>query len=128
MTKVLVFGNPYIKIDSLAIKVAKKLQKENMSSLDFVFCDNPSQILEHADKELIILDVAKGVKKVIGLRDPDRLVQDNVISLHDFDLNYFLKLLKQLDKLEKILIIAIPLEYETKKAVEETKILLEAIV
>jgi Ni,Fe-hydrogenase maturation factor len=48
--------------------------------------------------------------------------------LHDFDLSYFLKLLKETGKLEKANIIGIPLTYDEELAVAEVTRLVKRFV
>jgi len=116
--KILVFGNPYLKEDNLAVKVGKRLK---LKGFEIVYCSNPDDLLNHNLKNSFILDVAKGIKKVTLFDDIDSFEFSSIFSLHDFDLGYFLKLLKEAGKLEKVSIIGIPINYGEEKAVNEVK-------
>src|SRR4030042_2482993 len=102
MKKIFVFGNPYLKEDSLAVKVAKQLSSKEF---EVILCSNPDDLLNHELDNSIILDVAKGIEKVELFDDIDSLEFSVIFSAHDFDLGFFLKLMKETGKLEKINII-----------------------
>ena len=114
--KIYVFGNPIVAEDSLAVDVAKKLEKE-LKDIEFIYIDPNEEI---NDKEIVILDVACGIKKVSLLNDLDQLELGKKVSLHDFDTTFSLKLMKKIGLIKKVTIIAIPINYNRKKAYEET--------
>lgn len=103
--RVLVFGNPLHKEDSLALKVAKELEKD-FKDVQFIPFDT-AEDLEEQGTEPIILDVAKGISEPQLLHLSDLEVQKSY-SLHDFDLAWNLKLLKKLGKIKDATIIALP--------------------
>jgi len=109
--KVLVFGNKYLKEDNFAIEVARELKLDN---INFIFCESPEQILDLNLKDLIILDVVKNLKDV-QLIDLEDLQENNIVSLHDFDIGFFLKLLQSSGKIENIKIIGIPTKGNKEK-------------
>ncbi|MBU1198470.1 MAG: hypothetical protein KKF46_08175 [Nanoarchaeota archaeon] len=116
MKKILVFGNPYLKEDNLAVKIGRKL---NVKGFEVEFCSNPDDLLNHDLKESIILDVAKGIEKVDLFDDIDSLEFSVIFSLHDFDLSFFLKLLKETGQVDKVNIIGIPQNYNEENALDE---------
>jgi Ni,Fe-hydrogenase maturation factor len=118
MNKILVFGNPYIQEDNLAVKVGKRL---NVKGFKLVQCAKPDDLLNHDLNSSIILDVARGIDTVTLFDDVDSLEFSVIFSLHDFDLSYFLKLLKETGKLERVNIIGLPIGYEEDKAVSEVR-------
>ena len=118
MKKVLCFGNEYIKEDALAKEIADELK---LPGIEFIKCDNLNQIFDYDEKELLILDVAKGITEIAIFDDINKLRAKSINSLHDFDLGYFLKLMKEMGKLDKINIIAIPIGYDKEKAKEKLK-------
>ncbi len=122
MNKILVFGNPYLKEDNLAVKIGKKL---NIKGFEIIHCSKPDELLNHDLNNAFILDVAKGIDKVDFFDDVDSLEFSVIFSLHDFDLGYFLKLLKETGKLEKINLIGVPAGYDEEKAVKEVKSLIK---
>jgi Ni,Fe-hydrogenase maturation factor len=125
MNKILVFGNPYLKEDNMAIRIARKLDIKNF---EMVKCSNPDDLLNHDLVTSVILDVAKGIEQVTLFDDVDSLEFSVIFSLHDFDLSYFLKLLKETGKLEKVNIIGIPQVYDEESAVAEVTKLVKRFV
>ena len=117
--KILCFGNPYIKQDSIAIRVCEILQKQNKDT-DVEYIENTFQLIDKDLENCIIIDVVQGIDKIQEVKVSD-LKQESLRTAHDFDLGFFLKL-KSKDK--KIKIIGIPQRYgeqELKKAIEEIK-------
>ncbi|MBW3017473.1 hypothetical protein KY316_03795 [Candidatus Woesearchaeota archaeon] len=111
--KILVFGNEFLENDSMAKKLADEVGSEK-----FVKCDRVEDILKY--KDFVIMDVVEGIDKVMVIDDVDRLKASKLVSLHDFDLGFFLKLLKETGKLDKVKIIGIPMKgnlHEIKKQV-----------
>ena len=106
MIRLLVFGNELIEEDSLGVLVGRKIKDSNIKVIE---CKNPDDVVEFYDEKSYILDVAKGIDKVVLLNDIDKLIAPELNSLHDFDLGFFLKLLKGVKEIDKINIIAIPI-------------------
>ncbi len=115
MKYILCFGNPYINEDNLALCVADLLSKESIKGIEIVKCISPEEILNYLDKEFLILDVVKGAKDVVIIEDIDMLRSDSKVSMHDFDLGFFLKLMKETGKLDKVRIIGIPQKGDVEK-------------
>jgi Ni,Fe-hydrogenase maturation factor len=64
----------------------------------------------------------QGIKDVIVFDDLNRLKEQKLTTLHDFDLSYFLQIMKELKEIEKVTIIGIPQtgdKEEIKKKVEQ---------
>ncbi len=114
MRYLLFFGNPYLKGDNLIVDLADELK---IPGYAIVKCTSPEEIMFYADKEFIIVDVAKNISEPIIITDPDQLNYKNIVSLHDFDLNFFLKLYKELG--HKVKILAIPFNYKKEKLKKE---------
>ena len=89
MKKILVFGNPYLKQDNLAIEISKEL---NIPNTEFVQCESFNEILNYEGDELIILDVIEGIKKTVLIKDLNQIQKTNSLTAHDFDLGFNLKL------------------------------------
>ena len=119
MKSVFVAGNPLVKEDSLALKVAEELGKE-LTEVEFKAIDSLDEIEEIPDN-LCIIDVAKGLEKVEVVKDLEKLQELKLVSLHDFDIGTELLLFKKIGKVKNVTIIAIPLGYNLMKAVEESK-------
>ncbi len=122
MRKVFVAGNPLVKGDSLALKIAMELEKK-LKGVRFEELDSLASLKKIPD-ELWLIDVAKGIKKVEKIDGIEKLQELKVVSLHDFDLATELLLYKKIGKLGKVRLIAIPSNYPLKKGIEEIKSIL----
>lgn len=97
MKKVLVFGNPLLEKDSIALRVGKKLEKE-MKGIEFSFLEEPEELEELSEEEwkkAVILDAVDGIKevKIIPL---SKLQEYKRLTAHDLDLGFYLQLKKKL--------------------------------
>ena len=117
--KILVFGNPLVKKDSLALRVADKLKKES-PEIEFKEFDT-AESLEKEGREITILDVVEGLEKVEVIRDLNKISRCNIFSLHDFDLSYELNLLQKTKLIEKFQIIGIPPQLKEKETLNQVK-------
>lgn len=116
--KILCFGSELIEEDKLALDIADELK---IKGIEFVKCTHPDDILKYKkEKQIIILDVAKGIKEIKTIEDIDKLKDKNILSPHDFDLSEMLKLIKELYG-TKTKIIALPYGMEKEKGIEEIK-------
>ena len=108
--KLYVFGNEYLENDSFAGKIASQLQNklDDVETISIIRCTSPDDLLD-ADDDITILDVVKNIKEPILITDISKLKINNMVSLHDFDLAYFLNLMKELDMNKNIRIIGIPM-------------------
>ncbi|MEA2036226.1 MAG: hypothetical protein U9O94_01860 [Nanoarchaeota archaeon] len=105
--KVYCFGNEFLKEDSLAKEIADSIKIEGVK---FIKCNSPEDIFESEQERIIILDVVEDIEKVILIEDLEQLKDNKIISLHDFDLSFFLKLMKEMGKIKKVQIIGIPMK------------------
>jgi Ni,Fe-hydrogenase maturation factor len=110
-----VFGNEYLKSDSFAKEMAEELKEK----AKITFCTTPELLLDAEEEEIIILDVIKNVKETTVITDAAQLKINKLVSMHDFDVAYFLELMKQLGMLKKIKIIGVPESGDKKKIKEE---------
>lgn len=117
--RILVFGNPLVQEDSGAIELVPELKKL-FPHIEYKELDAAENI-EEEGRNLTILDVAQGIEKVTVLEDLSILEAAPQYSMHDFDLALTLKLLKKMKKIDSVRIIAIPINYEKKKAIDEIK-------
>ncbi len=104
MQTIHVFGNEYLENDNFAHKVAQHLKKK----FKILTCYSPETLLDSREKEIIILDVVKNTKKPIIIGNISKLKTSKIISLHDFDLGFFLNLMDSMGIKRKIKIIGIP--------------------
>lgn len=125
--RILVFGNALVKEDSLPLRLLPLLRKK-FPNLEFKELDAVEN-MEEEGKDPIILDSAKGISKVVLLEDKDisKIESASVYSLHDFDLGMTLKLLKKMGKINSVKLIAVPAEYDKKKALSEVGVILTSL-
>jgi len=124
--KILVFGNILVAKDSLALKLVPKLAKE-FSEIEFKECDGAESI-ESEGRNLLILDVAIGIAKVSLIDGLDVLEVTHPYSMHDFDLSLTLRILKKINAIDSVRIIAIPSEYSEKKALVEVRKIISTLL
>jgi Ni,Fe-hydrogenase maturation factor len=124
--KILVFGNPLLQKDNLALKLIPRLRKEfsGNKEIDFVESDS-TEDLHKQGKNLIILDVAMDIKEVEIIEDLNRLATGKVYTMHDFDLSYNLKIFQKLKLIDSVKIIAIPQEMEADEAFDQLQLILK---
>ena len=120
MKKIFCFGNEFLKQDSLAKELADELKIEGFK---FIKCDSPNELLT-TEGDIIIMDVVKSIKKVIVIKDINQLKINKIYSLHDFDLSFFLKLMKETGKIKSITIIGIHQEGNKEEIKEQIKALI----
>ena len=116
--KVFCFGNEFLENDSLAKEIADELV---IDDVEFIKCDSPDEIFLEEGR-IVILDVVEGIDDVMLIEDINKLSDDGISSLHDFDLRYFLKLKDKIGQIDNIKIIRIPMKgdkEELKKKIEE---------
>ncbi len=105
---VLAFGNPYVEEDSLAVDIADFFLKHPVPGVEFHKCIAPDEIMNYLDKDFFILDVVAGIDDVMLIEDIDSLANEPKASVHDFDLGFFLRMMKELGSLDSVRIIGIP--------------------
>ena len=121
---VLVFGNPLVEGDSIALKVAEEL-KGKIPGVEFKHVESLDEAEEK--KDLCIMDAVVGIENVRLIEDIEELKTTQPVSGHDFDLALELKMLRKVGRVGKVEIIAIPAECDAKKAAAEAEILLKRI-
>lgn len=114
MKPILVFGNPLVEKDNLAIKLLPKLQK-SFPNIPFIHLD-PTENLDQFGEELTVIDVVENIPGPIIIKEINQLAIQKIHSMHDFDLAYNLKLLEKLGKLKKITIFGLPTSMNEDKA------------
>jgi Ni,Fe-hydrogenase maturation factor len=116
MKTVHVFGNEYVKGDAFSHEVARHLHEVRI-----VECRSPDDLLD-AEGEMIILDVVKGIHEPVLIKNIAQLKTRKLISLHDFDVGFFLNLMKELGMESEIKIIGIPESGDAKKIADKVKL------
>ncbi|MCD6576132.1 MAG: hypothetical protein J7K73_03155 [Nanoarchaeota archaeon] len=97
--------------------------KKEFPKVDFIEFDSVEEI---KDKNLIIIDSAKGINKVTLVEDVNKLETNKIYSLHDFDLAYNLKLLKKFGMITSVKIFAIPQDLDEETAFKQLKELIKS--
>jgi len=106
--KIYVFGNLWLKEDSLPLKLLPDLKKL-FPKIEFIVCDPNENFPPYGEKDLIILDTVKGIKKPMILDFSNlKSIKSTPISPHDYDLMFHLQLLIKLKKINRVKIIGIP--------------------
>jgi Ni,Fe-hydrogenase maturation factor len=116
MKSVYVFGNEFIEGDGFARQVASEL-----TGVTIVHCKSPDDLLD-ADDEVIILDVVKGGSDPIIITDIAKLKTRKIISMHDFDVGFFLSLMKEMGMERKVKIIGIPERGNAREIAQKVKL------
>ena len=121
---VFVFGNRLEERDSIAPRVADMLGGK-FSDIEFRETDEPANLLAAKGRETWVLDTAEGIKKVTLIEGTEKLLAGGApVSLHDFDLQFELRMLQKIGALGKLKIIAIPRGYNIQKAAAEASAIL----
>lgn len=120
--KILTFGNPLLKQDSLPLKLLPTL-KQKFPNIDFQEID-PTEDLEKYGPHLTILDTVQNITEVKTLtlktkEDFKKLILPTSLTMHDFDLAYNLRLLKKLKLINQVKIICVPMNITEEKALKE---------
>ncbi|MEW6749047.1 MAG: hypothetical protein AB1295_05050 [Candidatus Micrarchaeota archaeon] len=124
--KVLVFGNPMVEEDSIALRLMPLL-RERFPGVEFKEFD-PTENLEGEGRDLIILDAAKGIGKAVLLEGTSSLERSGTYSLHDYDLPISLSLLKRLGKIDSVRLIAVPSSSSLDEALEQSAAIISSLL
>lgn len=122
--RILVFGNPLVKEDSLPLELLPNLRR-TFPEIEFVEFD-AAEDLENEGEGLVIIDTVKGVRKTVLITDVDSIGQSSIYSMHDFDLGITLKLLKKMGLVKSVRIFGVPVGYDKETALKELEGLLRA--
>jgi Ni,Fe-hydrogenase maturation factor len=124
---ILGFGNPDMPDDSLALHLIDDLREQG---IECAACTSSDDFLRYADEEdeLLIIDTAVGIQEPMLLDDISGLTDKPRFSLHDLDLQFFIRLLEGLGKLPKLHIIALPIGMERSAALAGTRRLLSHVI
>lgn len=123
--KILVFGNPLVRKDSLPPSLISSLQKL-FPSIEFKEFDAVED-LQKEGKNLYILDSVEGIKKVELITNIDILEVNRILSVHDFDLAYTLKLMKNANMIDRVTIIGVPINIRKEDAIEQIKEIINSL-
>ena len=108
--KIYCFGNEFWKADSIVKRLVDDIVKcADVNGIEFIKCNGPDDL--GAEKDLIIMDVVKGIDKVMIIDDINQLKDfdlSNCAGCHDIDLGYWLKLRREIGELDSVKIIGVP--------------------
>lgn len=122
MKKIYILGNKLDPRDKKALLLLPTLKKQ-FPEIEFVHFDPTEEITDRLRMNLTIIDTVAGIKKVTIYKTLKNFERAGGLSVHDFDLYFFLGLLQKLNKLKKITIIGIPQNArisDLKKEIVET--------
>ena len=125
MKKIYCFGNPLLEEDNLALQIADEMDGK-LKGIEFVKCTGPDFLLGLDEKEIIIMDAVKGIKKPEIIEDLNKISQTKTATMHDFDLGTVLKLMKETGQLKKIMIIGLPMNGDENKIRKDVADLLKS--
>lgn len=109
--KIYCFGNEFVEGDTLAKELAETIK---LDGVEFIKANSPELLFEEVG-DIYILDVIKGICDVQVITDINQLKAQTLYSLHDFDIAYFLKLLKTTGAIKKVTIFGLPMQGDTKQ-------------
>lgn len=121
MVKIFCFGSDYDQ-DSLAWQLADELKIEN---IEFQKCERVEDLL-NAKGLIYLMDVVKGIDKITIIDNLEKLEQNKIVSLHDFDAGFFIQLLNGLRGVQAK-IIGIPYGSKKEDIIDELKTKLEEL-
>ncbi len=104
--KIYCFGNEFVEGDTLAKEIVEDITIEGVQ---FIKANAPEVLFEETGK-IFIIDVVKGIDKLIIINDIDQLKAQTLYSLHDFDLAYFLKIMKTTGAITDVTIFGLPMQ------------------
>tara|TARA_B100000315_G_C14407240_1_gene509305 strand:- start:200 stop:574 length:375 start_codon:yes stop_codon:yes gene_type:complete len=114
---ILAFGNEYNKENNPAIKLLEGLEIEGVDSMK---CYDSGDLFKFQDYEKIyVVEVIKDIERVEVINDVETLKKQRVYSMHDVNIDFFVKSLKQLGQLKELMIIGIPLECDIEEVKKE---------
>ncbi len=113
--KIYCFGNEFIEGDTLAKELVDDIQ---IAGVQFIRANAPEVLFEEVGK-IFILDVVKGIDKLMIINDIDQLKAQTLYSLHDFDLAYFLKIMKTTGAITDVTIFGLPMQGDKEQLRKE---------
>lgn len=119
--KILCFGNRFVRGDNISLKLADSLK---IKGVEFLKCEDLSD-LERINDDVTIIDTVLGLKEIEVIDDINDLQLGKMYSLHDFDLGFHLKLMRELGKIKSVKIIGIPIRMKLEDAQKEIAELLK---
>jgi hypothetical protein len=119
MKNIYVFGNEYLHEDRISREISNYLK------CGIVHCRSPEDLLEANDGEVLILDVVKNIKDPVIITSSKQIKTRKMLSLHDFDLGFFLNLMERMGINRKIRIIGVPSEGNAQELAKKVEKMIE---
>ena len=119
LKKILVFGNPLVRKDSLPLKLLDSLRND-FPNIEFKEFDAIEEI-QNEGETLYILDSVEKIKKVMVITDLDQLLTNKIYSVHDFDLATTLKILKKVNMIKNVIIFGVPIHIAPNQALQQIR-------
>ncbi len=116
---ILAFGS-HFKGDDLAWKVATELD-----GFDVQICNTPEDVLD-VSQDVCIIDVVKGLSEVRFV-NIDELKTRKTVTSHDFDIAFFLKLIKETGTVFDLKVIGIPEKWKVQAILPKIHYLLKTL-
>jgi len=115
--KIYITGNKLMNEDNLPHRILPMLMKQ-FPEISFEELD-PSENMP--DEELIIVDTIVGIEGVKVFTDLDSFSSQRIVSPHDYDLLFELRLNKKLGRLRNFTIIGLSPNMDDSQAFEKVK-------
>ena len=116
MKTVYVYGNSFVEEDAMALQVGRTLKGVNIVHLTM-----PEQLFDLKEKKVTILDVVANITDPLIIQDISQLDAPHLVSLHDFDLGFYLLLMQKMGINKHIKIIGIPPTGDAQKIGKQVK-------
>ncbi len=127
--KIYVFGNQDYRLDNLAVKISRRLQKE-IDGVEFIFVSQNEDVPFAGQNKIVIMDIVEGLKgpKLILDSELEKLILAPRTSVHDWDLGFQIKYLKKLGKLGKVTVIGLPMKGNLPEVYDSCQSILRKLV
>ncbi len=110
MVKVYCLGNKYVSKDALALRFVDR----KINNLEF------KEYNPDIQGNILIMDVCKNLDEM-KLLDLDDFLARHPVTTHDFDIGTELKLLQAIGQVNKVSVIAIPMDYTYDQVLSNLK-------
>ena len=116
MKTLYVFGNAYLQDDRFAQEVASLVD-----GCHICHCSSPDELLDASGDEILILDVVKGISSPVLIDNVSQIKTRNLVSLHDFDVGFFLNMWEAIGEQKSIKIIGVPMSGDAQSIASQIK-------
>jgi hypothetical protein len=110
--------------DQLPKGLIVKLQKR-FPTINFLHFD-PNEEFVKPEKDLVIIDTVYGIKEIRIFKNLQHLQLSPRVTMHDYDLSIHLGIMKKLGKINKIKIVAIPINITTNQIYKKLEFMISS--